>query len=70
MERKARDSSMVEEFTVLQIQKKLKNMHQEKVLIFFNLPLWLSNTIVTSLDFNYVKPCFDLLQFGFNFITL
>ena len=24
----------------------------------------------TSLDFNYVKPCFDLLQFSFNFITL
>ena len=24
----------------------------------------------TSLDFNYVKPCFDLLQFEYNFITL
>ena len=24
----------------------------------------------TSLDFNYVKPCFDLLQFRYNFITL
>jgi len=24
----------------------------------------------TSLDFNYVKPCFDLLQFKYNFITL
>ena len=24
----------------------------------------------TSLDFNYVKPCFDLLQFKYTFITL
>ena len=24
----------------------------------------------TSLDFNYVKPFFDLLQFSYNFITL
>ena len=24
----------------------------------------------TSLDFNYVKPCFDLLQFKYNLITL
>ena len=23
----------------------------------------------TSLDFNYVKPCFDLLQFSYNFMT-
>ena len=22
----------------------------------------------TSLDFNYVKPCFDLLQFRYNFM--
>ena len=24
----------------------------------------------TSLDFNYVKPRFDLLQFKYNFLTL
>ena len=23
----------------------------------------------TSLDFNYVKSCFDLLQFSYNFMT-
>ena len=25
--------------------------------------------IITSHDFNYVKPCFDLLQFSLNFIA-
>ena len=24
---------------------------------------------ITSLDFNYVRPCLDLLQFNFNFMT-
>ena len=24
----------------------------------------------TSLDYNYVKPCFDLHQFKYNFLTL
>ena len=28
------------------------------------------NAEVTSLDFNYVKPCFDLLQFSYNLITM
>ena len=28
------------------------------------------NAEVTSLDFNYVKPCFDLLQFSYNCTTL
>ena len=23
----------------------------------------------TSVDFNFVKPCFDLLQFSYNFVT-
>ena len=27
------------------------------------------NKTSTSLDFNYVKPCFDLLQFKYNFRT-
>ena len=22
-----------------------------------------------SLDFNYIKPCFDLLEFNYNFMT-
>ena len=30
----------------------------------------LPQNILTSLDFNYVKPCFDLLQFKYNFLTL
>ena len=38
--------------------------------IFLGIPLLLASLILseTSLDFNYVKPFFDLFQFSYNFM--